>query len=81
MSDENRRRTNTASPWWSEFHKTSRHYQGNKTHFAAYCRGCVQAKVAEIYAQEVREDDAGRLAQVRAAAAIESEGKCIVTVM
>ena len=42
---------------------------------------CVQAKVAEIYAQEVREDDAGRLAQVRAAAAIESEGKCIVTVM
>ena len=66
-------RTRKPSPWRSEFHKTSRHYQKNQTHFAAYCRGCVRAKVTEIRARETTEFDTGRISEVRAVAAIENE--------
>ncbi|KAK7684285.1 hypothetical protein QCA50_012609 [Cerrena zonata] len=60
------------SQWWSEFHK-GKGYKNNQTHKEAFCRGCVQATVAEIYASELKAHSEGRCTVVRDESTIRKE--------
>ncbi|KAK7689438.1 hypothetical protein QCA50_007230 [Cerrena zonata] len=61
-----------SSQWWSEFHK-GKGYKNNQTHKEAFCRGCVQATVAEIYTSELRAHSEGRCTVVRDESTIRKE--------
>ena len=75
MSNENLKPAAKSSPWWSEFHKTSRNYGNNKSRFEAFCRGCVHARVEEVHAQEVKEFEMGRRTKVHTHKEIADDGK------